>query len=379
MGFKATAAANTGALNGTANASSGLITGNGTATSALKFVGTEDIGGGLKASFLAEFNPNFWQSSVADTNGTFAGTFNGTPFNGEQYVGLAGGFGDVKLGVPNAGFFLAENMSHPFGTAMGSMYGSSGASRLGTVAPGVVSGIASGTARIIRHERTVQYSTPNLNGFVATVDYAAKNDNSNSQASNTDGYSSITLRYSNGPLNIGYSNAVSTIGANGVLLLAATAPGTSSTANQDGNYTYNVLSANYNMGATTLYAGYTTTKSSGNVAAEDATSYNVAFKYTMGATDLLGNYTVRTSNLNPATATAYNSSTVVGSLANNAKMLGLGVDYNLSKRTALYARYELADVNTDGKVGVAVSSATAASVTGGSVTTATMVGIRHAF
>ena len=390
IGVKATSApTNTGA-GGTANASNVVINGNNTATSGVKFVGVEDLGGGMKANFLLEINPNIAQSSTADTAGTFSSTFNGTPFNGEQYLGLSGNFGDVKLGAPNAGFFGVAMMASPLGTAMGSGYGAGGISRLGTVAPGVVSGVNSGTARIVRHERSIAYTTPNFSGFTAQIDYAAKNDNNvgatNAAAgSNTDGYASATLKYSKGPLNVAYAYAQSSFGSNNIQLLG-TGPGTFSNQSSainayDGTYNYNILAGNYNFGAATVYAGYTRTLSSGNVAPEDSSSWNIAGKYTMGAIDLLANYLVRTSNLSATSAYAFNAATVTtgtgaavtGALANNAKVIGLGADYNLSKRTALTARYELADVNTDSKF------ATASSTVGGSITNAFAVGIRHTF
>jgi predicted porin len=368
IGFKANSSPNTGST----TTSTQAVSSNGTATSALKFIGTEDLGGGMKASFLAEFNPNVVQSTTANQANAFASEFTGTPFNGEQYVGISGGFGDVKLGVPNAGFFLTLNASNPYGTAMGSAYGAGGVSRLGTVAPGIVSGVNSGTARIIRHERTVQYTTPSFNGLTATIGYAAQNDNSSTAGANQDGYTDISIRYSNGPLNIGFSNAVLKIGNVDVAgigqaylgnsgtgavtgTLAAAAPVLGKGTN--GDYTFNVLAGNYNMGATTIYAGYTTTKSNGSVTAEDSNSYNVAAKYTMGMIDLSGNYTVRQSNL---------------TTVNNARVIGLGADYNLSKRTAVYYRFEAADNNTDGK-------ATSATIAAGSVTNASMVGLRHSF
>ena len=351
------------------NGSTTAVAQNGVATSAIKFVGTEDLGGGMKAGFLMEINPNLAQSSTSNINYSFGGDYNGTPFNGEQFVNLAGGFGEVKLGVPNAGFFLAQNTSHPFGTAMGSAYGASGLSRLGTQALGIVSGVNSGTARIIRHERSIQYTTPTMGGFSAMVTYAAQNDNTNTtKPSNQDGYTDITLMYSNGPLNVAYSNAVNKFGQYAVPSLASapyTLAGTTALSGvANGDYTYNVLAANYTTGATTIYGGYTTTKSNGITAAtsmEDATSYNIAAKYVMGQVDLLGNYTVRTSNL--ATSGTVNN--------NNARMIGLGANYNFSKRTSVYYRFEVADINTDSKN----DSATA----GGSVTNASMVGIRHAF
>ena len=362
------------------NGSLGRVAQNGVSTSAIKFVGTEDIGGGLKAGFLLEINPNLVQSSTSNQGNAFATDYTGTPFNGEQFISLAGGFGEVKLGVPNAGFFLAENESNPFVTGLGSAYGAGGVSRLGTQALGIVSGVNSATARIIRHERSVQYTTPSFNGLTAMVTYAAQNDNA--AINNQDGYQDISVMYKNGPLSVAYSNAVNKFGAGQLNLLGnaylGKATSNSTLAGINGDYTYNVLAANYTFGTTTVYGGYTTTKSNNIPTAitqlqEDATSWNLAFKHVMGSIDLLGNYTVRTSNLANAgsLATAPGVSTPINN--NNAKVIGLGANYNLSKRTSVYYRYELADANTDSKTNL-----TAATIAG-SVTTTNMVGIRHAF
>ena len=370
-----TTATYTGSATGAAsNASLTRVAQNGVSTSAIKFVGSEDIGGGLKAGFLLEINPNLVQSSTSNQANAFASEYTGTPFNGEQFINLSGNFGDVKLGVPNAGMLDTMSIAQPFGTALGSFYSAGTAmGRLGTVAPGIVSGVNSGSARIIRHERSVQYVTPTFSGFKASFTYAAPNDNTSALA-NQDGYQDITAMYSNGPLNVAYTNAVNKFGNNPVLTLGGAyanvgvtsgnsttyALGVLATPNSvgskivNGDYTYNALAANYTMGATTVYAGYTTTKSNGGVVAEDASSYNVAAKYVMGSIDLLGNYTVRFSNL---------------TTANNASVLGLGANYNLSKRTSVYYRYELADQNLDSKAATA----------GGSVTSVNAIGLRHVF
>lgn len=59
-------------------------------TSRLGFRGTEDLGGGLAANFLLEQGIN-----LASGNGTGGG---GVTFNRQSYVGLSGGFGEIKLG-----------------------------------------------------------------------------------------------------------------------------------------------------------------------------------------------------------------------------------------------------------------------------------------
>src|SRR5690606_25713831 len=62
--------------------SSGLLS-----TSRLGFKGSEDLGGGLSAVFKLE------GSLAVDT-----GTSDALKFNRESYVGLAGGFGEIRFG-----------------------------------------------------------------------------------------------------------------------------------------------------------------------------------------------------------------------------------------------------------------------------------------
>lgn len=63
------------------------MTSGGVSTSRLGFKGTEDLGGGLKANFLLE-------QGIDLTSGALKG--NG--FDRQAYVGLSGGFGEVKFG-----------------------------------------------------------------------------------------------------------------------------------------------------------------------------------------------------------------------------------------------------------------------------------------
>jgi len=55
--------------------------------SRLRFVGTEDMGGGNKANFWLEMQPNFQTGSVS-----------GDLFNRGAWLGLQGGWGELRLG-----------------------------------------------------------------------------------------------------------------------------------------------------------------------------------------------------------------------------------------------------------------------------------------
>ncbi len=326
---------------------------NNASTTALIFRGTEDLGGGLKANFLAEIN---WNPTQSHTSNGSAGSnyYIGTPFNGEQFIGLQGGFGNLRIGSPNASMLETNGKAQPFGTAIGGAYMNTGIQRLGSSTHGIsqlVGGVEA-VGRVIRHERTVRYDTPAINGFGASYEWSGKNSNQTSTAynDNNNGYSSLGLTYSQGPLNLAYSSAEAQAGAN-----VAAGPTTAGavvanalTANAKVKYTF--LAANYTMGATTVYYGATTGKSTGLATNFDASSNNVAVKYAVN-----GNLAVM------ANVTRVNNK--LG--ATDPKSTGLGADYSLSKRTTAYLRYEKYD--TDSSSGTAGEGKM------------TAVGFRHTF
>ena len=86
--------------------------------SRVRLLGTEDLGGGLKASFNLEHRLNLKNggnsgfAASAPTNGLNQDTF----WNGTSTVGLSGSFGTVDMGRQyTAGFISANNKADPFG------------------------------------------------------------------------------------------------------------------------------------------------------------------------------------------------------------------------------------------------------------------------
>jgi predicted porin len=302
------------------------LTNNNVSTSLVYLKGFRDMGEGLKASFLLEADFNATQSSSQNASASGQG-WTGTPFNGEQYLSLAGNFGDLKLGSPNSAGLTAGLMAQPFGTALGG--GWSGAfGRLGTATFAGYLNFDGGTsARIVRHEKTMMYTTPDFGGFKATAEYAFGNDNSTTPTSNSNTNTTVSLQYGKNDLNAiyAYSNEKApSNGAAGATAAIGTTPPVVLPAGTD--VTWNILAASYKMNALTIMGGLTSTKHNASVALEDSSSWNIAAKYSVGAkVDLLGNYLVRTSNI---TGTP------------NATLVGLGVNYNLDTQTSLYARYE---------------------------------------
>ena len=315
---------------------------NGSATTVLTLAGTEDLGGGLKANFQLQLSPDFINGSGVE------GTANTADFKkpvgtGQQaFVGLSGNFGQVKLGRVNSNALDAWGVGSVFGTAIGSGYGSAG--NIYTR----YSATANATAQSAptRFNGAVRYESPVFNGFSGSVLYVPKATDTDAQS-----VSDIGLRYSNGPLNVMYANqTIKQDGSAATSFTTGTAAATGTVALTTGTSNkLNILSANYTIGAATVYGAYWTEKQN-TATAVDAKSYMLGAKYVMGATTLMASM----GNNNDKTAANVDK-----------KIYGLGADYALSKRTALYARYDVRDADS-------VSAAD-------DKTKRTAIGVRHTF
>ena len=299
---------------------------NNTSTSLLYFKGFKDLPNGLRVSFLLESDYNPAQGSTANGSAS-SNAFTGTPFNGEEYLALTGGFGDIKLGVPNAAMLTAGTPATPVGTQLGSAYnGNFG--RLGTTA---ISGVnqfdGNATGRVIRHEKSAIYTTPSFAGFKAGVEVALGNSNSTAQANNTNAARTLSLQYNVGPVNAIYVHSnekAGSIGAAGATSAFGTVAAVALPAGTD--VSWNFLAANYKFGDATVMGGFSTTKHNATTVLEDSKSWNIAGKYLVSPQiELVGNYLVRNTNL---------------STAADAKMIALGVNYLFDASTNLYVRYE---------------------------------------
>lgn len=344
------------------------LSNNGSATSTIQLSGSEDLGGGLKANFKlnSDINPssnlaNAGYGGVAtvqaagttSTSGVAGGA--GSWLNSEMKVGVSGGFGSIDGGVLNNLALAAGGTGQPFGTAIGSGY----RALYNTDVIGLLG--SSGTAGSApRFDHTLRYTSPTISGFSFAVSTVTKNTKASSDAFSTTlgnydryGVQEASISYSEGPLNVFYANQkqkgqdLSQLNAAAAVLV---------------NTDLNTLGANYKFGQFTAYGLYQTTKANTTTTtSRDAEYYSASLKYTMGVFDLMGQYGVYTNNLN--------------NTDRNSTMLGLGADYNLSKRTALFVRYE--DIADKANVVANPTKLTAVEATGNRIRSA--IGLRHTF
>lgn len=196
------------------------------------FTGSEDLGGGLKATFRLE------SGFASDTGAT-----TGNLFGREAVVGLSGGFGTVRLGqqaylpayLATADYVSMHN--HDTGSSSDALFG--------------------GFQLPARQSNSISYTTPSFSGL--TVEFAQSMQEGVAGAqSSTD----VAANYDAGPLHLGAG--YQKVGDNKLLALRAL----------------------YEFGAVTLGGYY---ERDDFVALGDRNNFRVAAMYTMGASEFHAN------------------------------------------------------------------------------------------
>lgn len=285
------------------------------AASRVGFRGVEDLGGGLKATFLLE------SGFRADTGALSTAS---SLFNRLSYVGLEGNFGALRLGRQNSPMKTAMDVADPFKNA----------GNLGMVdAFGFYPG--DGNVYSERVSNLITYTTPNFSGFSGSLGYQfgeVAGDNSANRSI------SGQLGYANGPLSLafGYEQI------NGP-------------AGLDEKQKNMFFGGNYDFGAFRLHAAV------GDAKFEDPTDNAKVRNYMVGVTVPFGANAIRATYIRNDVKFAPDA---------NSTQLGISYTYALSKRTTLYAAY--AHVSNDSGADLTVA-------TPGQSGNRIMTGIQHNF
>lgn len=296
-------------------------------SSRIGFKGAEDLGNGLKATFVLENGINTDDGEAADSHSAFSRI---------SYVGLEGGFGKVRLGKQNTPIKEALSKIDPFGTG--------GMVNAITYLGGSRNGIG---AIPERQANQIIYITPNFSGFSGEVAYQfgeAAGDNSANRAWGAQ------LGYANGPLNVqfGYHDANNTDTSVDPFI-------------DESDLKIALIGATYDFGGFKLHGAYSQKKLDSNTGGE-----NLKIKSGLiGVTVPFGASAIRAEYIN--------NNDDRNDYDNN--VLALSYTYSLSKRTTLYATYARVDNDDLSAQGFSGGSA----VVAGENTSGFAVGIQHNF
>jgi predicted porin len=371
-------------------------------TSRLGFRGTEDLGGGMSASFWLEAQlmsddgtggvssstnraipPFAGTTTSSSTNGANAPVRSGTQgltFNRRSTVSLAGPFGEVRLGRDYVPAFWNQTVFDPFGT--------NGVGAQTNITQNLGSFL--GVPTITRASNSIGYFLPgNLGGFYGQAMYAfgevaepVVGSASNLFNDKKDGrHMGLRLGFATGPFNVAAAYGVTE--ATGAANLA----GATLLANQ---------TATLATGFLTTTAIPTTAQLTA-VAAEGRTKYknaNVGGQYDLGVAKILALWNQEKiedfkhtswmiGTLVPVGAGEIRASYTRGKSTDNeikGRQIAVGYVHNLSKRTAVYTTY--ARLNNSGSnpfMNYSQAGTTLAPTSTGGDARGWDIGIRHSF
>jgi predicted porin len=318
-------------------------------TSRIGFRGTEDLGGGLAASFWLE------GQLLADTGTQGTGETGGSLFGRRSTVSLSGAFGEARLGRDFSTSFANQLAFDPFAaTGFGSAAIGNGLGQRGL--GGATTGAEVTQSSPLRVSNQISYFLPNtLGGFYGQLQYAFGETLS---TANNDRYGDsygVRLGYANGPLNVGGAYQL----RRGTTTPAAPTAGGSrdlETANIGATYDFGIVKP-------FVQANFERAEAVAGLPRARLNSYLVGASAPLGAGELR------------ASAIRYD----LKDSGADANKFALGYNYNLSKRTAVYTN--VATVRNKAGSAITVSGGGLASpgVVAGGNSTGFEFGVRHAF
>jgi len=324
------------------NTAAATVAQDGWSVSQMVFSGSEDLGGGLKASFY------------------FAQRLNSAFETRDRYLDLAGDFGSVRVGRFN-NILDSGGLIQGYGTTMtaGSTNGFYTAnSNLFTATP------AAGAHD--RQSGMVQYTTPTINGFNGILGYAKNSSDSDAtllisgKAQTEQKYFGVT--YNQGPISV--------VAATSDRKLSVENPASPTTALATNKSDFDLIGGRYNFGIAQVHVGHMKRKDSSSTIAGARTNLIDASINTLGVTVPMGPWTLR--------ASMYDGDDDQGTgTADNRSLKGhqLSATYSLSKRTLIY----LATGENKAQADTLGTSASGGATTSSRKFTSTNFGISHSF
>jgi predicted porin len=257
--------------------------------------GSEDLGGGLKATFQLE------QGFSIDTGAAN----NANEFNRTAKVGLAGGFGSLEVGrqydITDTIYANYDAMGYSGFSAMGA-----------TFSVGCTTG-GSGDC-VGRQNNSVIYKTPSMGGFKVTALWAPGEDKT--AVASAGRVYGLMADYANGPIGVG--------------LAWQSNKAAGGRTRSDTN-----LGASYNMGVAKLYLQLESGKNNNTVGTGKDNGFGIGAVIPVGAAKLSVGY-------------ASEKQKIAGVEVSKAKAFGLLATYDLSKRTYVYGGYRRAETDPVG-------------------------------
>ena len=401
----------------------------GNVASRIGFRGVEDLGGGLKASFVLEAGINVdngtgvaspVNSTVLGQNlnfGTGVGGGNplllnpassgaglqGLTFNRRSTVSLEGGFGEIRVGRDLTPSFVNLAAFDPF-TNVG--VGSALNVILGSLNPAGNSVAPPGSPKPqIRASNSIGYFTPsNLGGFYGQAMYAfsevptscsafgavaagGAGPNSCFGAKGDGKYLGLRGGYANGPVNVAFGYGKTTYANDPTVPLGLFINNGVGAASQfRGNYTAVNLGGSYDFGVAKAMAQWGTQVQQANLN-QGFNSFGAVNAAALPQDQKLTHYLLGVSV--PVGAGEFKASYNWGKVNSRAlivdnerkqNQLALGYVYNLSKRTAVYTSLSRLTASGLGATATQALTSSAVTATSGNVTaTGYDIGIRHSF
>ena len=267
--------------------------------------GSEDLGGGLRGTFQIE------TGNVPVDNGS--GGLGGNLRN--SFLGLAGDFGEVRLGRHDTPYKLSTLRLNFFADTLGDMHNLAGTAGESNAA----------TSFYTRANNAILYISPNFEGIQVMAQYSfdqrATGDRPATGANDQDAYS-LSATYTNGPIFVAaayerwneWNNAAA----------ADSAPAVNPEKASPRAWK---IGGAYTIDDLTIAALYEKVDTKDIAGSRDM--FHIGARYNIGQTYLMASYS-KVDDMGNSTDTG-------------ADMIAIGGGYNFSRRTGMYATYAVVD------------------------------------